>query len=208
MPEPLTETQLDQLAERWAAQGAPVAERLRPGIRDSELDDITAAIGLIVPGEARTWWGWRDGAELIPVDRQSPPRLLRQHEMNGARWSILSLDEAVAEAVARRNLAMEVDPQEPEDLWNWDLLPLAVGIGGDVMAVDASERLQPTTRVCWTDPEEGAGHPTDADPTLGQLVTWWIEAIDNGGYSYDNTDEIWRTDPSHLPAGLLATSLS
>jgi cell wall assembly regulator SMI1 len=60
----LTEELLEGLAARWRAQGMPIADALRPGLSDDEIDRLTAPLGLTLPREARTWWGWHDGAEF------------------------------------------------------------------------------------------------------------------------------------------------
>src|SRR4051812_33459285 len=53
---------LSQLEERWRSQGAAIADRLRPGLSSIEIDEVTAGSGLTLPTEAKTWWGWHDGA--------------------------------------------------------------------------------------------------------------------------------------------------
>src|SRR4051812_43288504 len=55
---------LEAVRDRWQQDGAPTADALRPGLTDAEMDDLTAPLDLRLPPEARTLWGWHDGAEL------------------------------------------------------------------------------------------------------------------------------------------------
>jgi hypothetical protein len=57
---------LAQLEDCWRACGAPVADALRPGLTDDEMDALTAPLGIRLPAEARRWWGWHDGANAKP----------------------------------------------------------------------------------------------------------------------------------------------
>lgn len=54
---------LDELEFRWREQGAFVANALRPGLSDDDIDRLTEPAGLTLPLEARRWWGWHDGAD-------------------------------------------------------------------------------------------------------------------------------------------------
>jgi hypothetical protein len=57
----LTRDQLEALEAQWRAQGALIVDGLQPGLRDEEMDELTAPLGRTLPTEARTWWGWHDG---------------------------------------------------------------------------------------------------------------------------------------------------
>jgi hypothetical protein len=59
----LTEHLLEELAERWRALRAPIADSLRPGLSDAEMDALVSPLGLRLPHEARVWWGWHDGTD-------------------------------------------------------------------------------------------------------------------------------------------------
>ena len=60
---PLSIELLEAVRDRWRDDGAPTAEALRPGLGNSEIDELTAPLGLRLPPEARTLWSWHDGAE-------------------------------------------------------------------------------------------------------------------------------------------------
>ena len=53
---------LELLADHWRRQGAPIAESLRPGLTENEMEELLGPLGLRLPREARMWWGWHDGA--------------------------------------------------------------------------------------------------------------------------------------------------
>jgi cell wall assembly regulator SMI1 len=60
----LTEDLLEHLAERWRALRAPIANSLRPGLSEAEMEALVDPLGLRLPTEARVWWGWHDGVEV------------------------------------------------------------------------------------------------------------------------------------------------
>lgn len=58
----LSKELLEDPAARWRRQDMPIAGSLRPGLSDAEMDPLTEPLGIRLPREARTWWGWHDGA--------------------------------------------------------------------------------------------------------------------------------------------------
>src|SRR4051794_27565273 len=60
-PVALTTELLTKLAAHWRAVGAPIADHLRTGLTDTQMDEVTASIDVTLPLEARTWWGWSAG---------------------------------------------------------------------------------------------------------------------------------------------------
>lgn len=52
----LTVELLEELKARWRDLGAPIAEQLRPGLSQEQIDAIVAPLGLHVPSEALVWW--------------------------------------------------------------------------------------------------------------------------------------------------------
>jgi cell wall assembly regulator SMI1 len=57
----LTEAMLEALAARWREQGAAIADDLRPGLAEAEMQAAAEPFGLALPAEVRVWWGWHDG---------------------------------------------------------------------------------------------------------------------------------------------------
>ena len=85
------------MRDRWREDGAPTADALRPGLGDTEMDELTAPLGLRLPPEARTLWSWHDGAEPGP-----------NVQWIGTGWEPLPLSRAVSITQEYREL-----------LWGW-----------------------------------------------------------------------------------------
>ena len=45
-----------------------VLNYLRPGLTDAEMDALTEPLGIVLPEEARVWWGWHDGTDPHFID--------------------------------------------------------------------------------------------------------------------------------------------
>jgi hypothetical protein len=186
----LTEGLLGELEQRWHAQQAPIVRYLQPGISEEEMAELVEPLGMTVPSEVRTWYRWRNGAVETGrgIDR----------EMCGTGWAFFSLQRATQEARERRGLALDVangDVAEAERiLWSSAWLPLAGNYHGGVMFVDSRAQSDPPrTPVHYTEPQMGTQVPPPA-PSLGQVITWWIEAIDDGICEYDPVGDRWRYD--------------
>ncbi len=191
----LTVELLEALAARWQAIGAPVADLLQPGLSDEEMDHLTEPLGLHVPYEARVWWGWHDGA---PSDRKP-----FQREISGAGWKFFSLSRAVQEAEVQRRRAEDIAGSREEAeriLWRWAWLPLSDDYHGGVIYVDGTaDPDEGPTPIYYTEPEIGtrrADRPSAR--SFGEMVTWWIEAFDDGIYGYDAEQQCWTYDFERL----------
>ena len=192
MPDPtplLTGELLEQLAGRWRAQRAPILEHLQPGLSGDAIDELTATLGLVVPAEARVWWGWHDG-----VGFPLPPG---HAELVGTGFAYLSLARALERTEQERELATGVAEQlgiERERVWPSHLLALSADAHGGVAAISCAHPERADAPVYYSDCEdpdfEGVQAPRTR--TLGEFVTWWIEAIDSGAADYDATAGRWR----------------
>jgi hypothetical protein len=83
----LTTELLEQLAKRWREHGAPVASHLRAGLTAEQMDELTRPLGLHLSSEARTWWGWHDGADPAL-------RLGTERDLGGPLQGFLTLEES------------------------------------------------------------------------------------------------------------------
>src|SRR4051794_14350146 len=106
----LTVELLNELEHQWRMQKAPIASTVRPGASTDMLQSAFTDLGLRVPAEVRTWWGWHDGAE-----RTEP----HSTTMLGTGWSFFSIEHARAEISEQRERASSVSPDSPTDVWNW-----------------------------------------------------------------------------------------
>jgi cell wall assembly regulator SMI1 len=98
----LTVPLLDELKRRWQSQRAPLLARLRPGLSSDGMDALTEPLGLHVPSEARTWWGWHDGAVS---DGSAVSQV-----MGGQHYGFISLQEAVTECLRSVRARSSLEP--------------------------------------------------------------------------------------------------
>jgi hypothetical protein len=184
-PRTLTVDQLTQLKLRWEKLGlVGVIDRLRPGLTDAEMDALTEPLGIVLPDEARAWWGWHDGTDPVRID----PIRGEEFAMLAPGRTFLPLSHAVKHCQMLRELLWE--GQESHDLWRqW--LPLNTLEDPTVLdcAADAPARV---FRLQFQFPARRLGLPT-----LGTLVDAYIEAFDTGVWwleqpGHDNSQ--WRQD--------------
>jgi cell wall assembly regulator SMI1 len=172
----LTQSQLQRLEMLWAEQSAPIASHLRPGLSVEEMGAIVAPLGFGLPTEAQTWWGWHDGVEESEVGVIGGPHL-----------RFISLKDAVAQYHSSRALAegAALGPGEADRIWHPSWFPISDTGSGGVVACDCSVAPgspTPIRMVHW-------GHKEDSDEpvadTFGEVVSWWIAAIERGAWWYD-----------------------
>lgn len=192
---------LNQLEEHWRRQRAPLLEHLRPGLTDSEADSLTAPLGLHLPVEARIWWGWHDGvsADVLPGYGRT---------IGGPGFQFLPLKEAVAVYVRWRKLAGELagdfvgDPRvqlADQDYWwppSW--FPITSASNGDTVACDCSVAEGDPTPIRVIVAEEMGADREPAVDSFGQMIDWWIEALDLGAWRYDPDAARWNYDYKRL----------
>jgi cell wall assembly regulator SMI1 len=186
----LSLTQLERLEALWAEQGAPLVEHLRPGLGANEVENQLAPLGLRLPSEAALWWGWHDG-----VPSREPG------VMGGSYLRFLTLADAVEEYRSSRRVAEQAAgiAESADRFWHPSWFPITNTGSGGVIACDcevASGAATPVRFVHW-------GHKEDSEvpvaDSFGQMVAWWIEAIECGAWRYDNDLERWEIDHSRLP---------
>lgn len=188
----LTEELLEALAERWRVLGAPIVDSLRPGLSDAEMDTLVAPLGLRLPAEARIWWGWHDGAETGLVSHSignfiAPLRLAAAVEQYGQ-----VLEDAAT-------VAGDDDSVAPEEFWRQDWFPFAMPTRA-LLACDCSVASGAATPIRYVDFEFPAESREPVAPSLGAVVSLWIEAIDCGAWTYDHDRPGgWELHPERLP---------
>lgn len=155
--------------------GAPVAEGLRPGLTEEEIDALTAPLGLRLPADARELFAWHDGGPL-PVDRDlsiGPPNIL------------LPLSDQVANCWKERDFAeglvRDGTLESAEDEWGPSWFPVLSGsVSRSLIVVDC-------------DVEEGSAapighlfkevhHRPSPDLTFSDVVRFWVDCFDSGAY--------------------------
>lgn len=191
----LNRDQLAELHERWRLLGAPIVERLRPGLEDEQMDALTRPLGLRLPIEARLWWGWHDGVDVDAISFQDE-RLIGPH------WPFVPLAEAVAECQRCREVSDEMlhisQGREPE-WWSPSWLPLTVDQPLADLVIDCAVDEPEPTPVRRITPPEGQAMPAPSVPSIGALVDRWIEAIDRGVW-IRKPGRGWWAQPERMPA--------
>jgi cell wall assembly regulator SMI1 len=188
----LTPELLDGLKELWAREGAPVLQHLRPGLAPEEIDALTEPLGVRLPTEARTWWGWHDGVSgtvALGVQRELGPGL-----------PFLPLGDAVALYRHALQQAAEVAGDQADYWWRPSWFPVTERSGE--IRCDCSVEDGSPTPIYWA-----YSHDHDADglanpkvESFGTMVTWWIEAVESGAWRYSAEARRWEYLPEALHA--------
>jgi cell wall assembly regulator SMI1 len=185
---------LVELEQRWRDEGAPVATRLSPGLRDEEIDAVTSAVGIVLPTEARRWWRWHDGVAALGV------RLAREREV-APGLEFLPLAEAVHRCLRYREISRvwseNAPGVDPEPWWGptWFVI-VDAGQAGIVAGDCAIPDDAPTPIRCVSPPEPGNPIAPPLLGSFGEVVKGWIEAFDSGAWSYADG---WQIDPARRP---------
>lgn len=198
----LSRDMLDRFEGLLRVHDAPLSELLRPGLSTEQMDEITTTIGLRLPVEARTWWGWHDGAESQENER------LRDF----GPGILLSLDEAVQRWRMRRQVAIDCAEGEddrwgdPDFYWRPEWFPVA-SRGADVVCdCSVPDGAITPLRVIDSHADPEASAIVEAS-SFGEMVTWWIEALEANAYRYDHQAALWRRDDSLITDDRLSTRL-
>jgi len=183
---------LAELEQRWRGQRMSLVDLLQPGLSPEEIEAATAPLGLQLPLEAQRWWQWHDG---VPAHRV---RFARERVIAGSGFEYLPLAEAVQQYENMRRLAADLERDDAlagrsqDDWWDRGWFPITVAANGRVVACDCGVPLgsvTPIRSVKWGH-DETWHHPRAA--SFGQMITWWLEAFDDGAYEYNSTDGTWQ----------------
>ena len=185
----LTKTQLIKLESILAAQDAPVVQHLQPGASSTALTTVEGFLGMPVPDELRQWWEWHDGTDIQPHERA-------EKGLVGPLFQILSTARAIEFSRKLRGFAVEDAADDPDELWGstW----IAIGSQGRVACECNVEKSAPVP-VLNVDyhkvdrPGETAAH------SLGEMVSWWIEALESGAWRYDPEHDRWDRHEELIP---------
>jgi hypothetical protein len=163
-------------------QGIPVDQWRKPGLTSTEIQKTLDAIGLHAPIEARTWWEWHNGANPDGQDRVFGP------------WrDCLSLERAVAKYRQSRWIAeqsadddLPSPMNDPDFRWNPAWLPIiGTGLQSAIGCSVAEDQPTPVRFIDFAD--QPAEYAQDKAVSFGQLITWWIDAMNSGAWHYNQT---------------------
>jgi cell wall assembly regulator SMI1 len=191
----LTEQLLDRLAATWRAHGVPVEEALAPGTDVSSFTSDDGSRHVELAAELRTWWAWHDGgrADASSVFSWQMGPLLQPMSSSRSRaiWqrSFAMAKDGAADAPEGTPLA------DPEYWWRASWIPLfndgTADLVGDCELGEPG--VAPIRRIEWgPDLGETARPRTNS---FGQLVEWWIEAVELGLWTYDRNRTRWTSVP-------------
>jgi hypothetical protein len=193
-PPLLDMTLLATYEERLRGLGVPVDLWGAPGLANNEIEESLAPLELILPIEGRVWFGWHNGGVGEGADFLLGPY--------GERF--LTLEKAVDTYHEFREIAQSlVEPgvaglDDPHTRWHPAWFPL-VGPQKPVV-IDCSVAEGDPTPVRIVDLADVEGSPQPRAPSMGQMVAWWIRAIDGGAWSWDRTHGRWQTHRERLGA--------
>jgi cell wall assembly regulator SMI1 len=186
----LDDTTWEEYLDKLCSHGVPLDDWPMSGLTDIEMDEMTAAVDLRLPDEARVLWRWHDG---VPEDGRANP-------LGGFKGRFLSLCEAVNGHRQSRKVVLDVakdDPVEddPDMHYRPSWLPL-LGPQHPLVIDCAVARDQPTPlrMINLENPDE----PFVWARSLGEAVRLWSNALDRGLWKWDAAKQGWEVDLSSL----------
>jgi cell wall assembly regulator SMI1 len=199
----LGEEQLLRFEALLREHDVPIDEWTRPGLDDADIDLAISPLGLRLPREARIWWRWRDGT-IYGGQRKLP----------GPWYMALSIEGAVDQYLQLRQVAKNSAPDwpqnDPDIIWSPSWLPIIRT--AQPIAIDCSVPLDaptPVLHVDFTDLDRSL-QPRFNVPrasSLGEMVGWWIMALETDIWYWDESDGWWRTRRERLASALRTNPL-
>jgi hypothetical protein len=153
---------LNDLEQRWRDQSPALLQRLRPGLADAEIDRVAEPLGYTIPEEVRRWYRWHNGSTGYPI-------------MFSRCFGALTDD-----------VAATLDLEEDEEKWKkgW----LQVMDEKPYLIFDCRGDVDVPAPVWHFDYSFDLDRPTrPVFDSIGDMVSFWIELIDNG-------QVVWATE--------------
>ncbi|MDQ2630058.1 MAG: SMI1/KNR4 family protein [Actinomycetota bacterium] len=187
--ERLNTEQLEHLERLLAEQGAPVVQRLQPPASAEALAAVEAYLGRPLPLELRQWWGWHDGTDVKGHERAV-------RGLIGPSFKFLRTERAIKFSRELRTGAEEDAPEDPDSLWasSW----IAIGTQGRV-ACECNIGGDDPVPVLDVDYHKAAYPGVVAARSLGEMVRWWIEALEAGAWIYEPEHDWWERREELVP---------
>lgn len=191
---------LDRLERAWERYDAPVLERLRPGLSDSEIDELMLPTELTLPIELRLWWGWHDSA--LP----SEPDFDEGRQFAPGGWLHVPLYQAVALHDHHVGMYQDLVATGSTDLaslgWRPGLFPFTQRVSqpNHVIAAETLVGARDSASVVVTS-EMGIERDVTAD-SVDEVLRIWVETLESGRYVLEN-GAWWSSDRSRPREPLL-----
>jgi hypothetical protein len=187
--ERLSSEQLAHLEELLRERGAPVVPRLQPPATPGALASVEEHLGRALPLEVKRWWEWHDGTDIKPDERAVRGSI-------GPSFIFLRTEWAIEDSQWRRSEAEEIAPEDPDSLWSTSWL--AIGSLGKV-ACDCAVGVDAPAPILKVDPHLVDEMGAVAARSFGEMVRWWIEALEAGAWIYEPEHDRWERKPELIP---------
>jgi hypothetical protein len=181
--------------------GVPMEATLRPGISEDQVRSVLGEVGLTPPTELVAWFGWHNGC----ADSGQAGLALRTFPnfvMAGAEEAAANYRTGILEY-----FPPWLPPETELSAERGDIFGIGEGwlmLTGSNRgyAIECTERDGPSPRIRYAN--EQFGEPGTENffraVSLCTIVTWWIEAFDNGAYRWNRERLMWDFDPLQLPS--------
>jgi len=183
---------LGRLEDRWAREGAGIARALRPPATQEHLRRVEAELGVRLPVEVGTWFGWHDGVD-VGTDLQTAPPFLCE---------LVSL--ATALELRRAFLA---DTPRPEYTYRPTWLPFASSGPNSAFVVDCSGGPAAPAPVHVVDYSVNEPWDDVRAPSLTAAAELWWHLSEQGVYRWSPDDGDWEDNGLRIPPELRWTGI-
>jgi hypothetical protein len=196
-PELLREL-LETYEYECSEKGSPIRRALAPGIPEHQVRETLAEVGLVANDEVVTWFAWHDG-ECTNVD--------------GQKFDAMPdfVPTSLFYAIKRyRDSVLGFEPPYGTDV-PWEYFMFGAGEGWLMLendnrgcAIDCfgeldystPPRIRSASEAFLEEGSEGLHRAV----SLCTLVTWWLECLRSGAYSWNVAEQHWDFDPYLEPA--------
>lgn len=182
--------QLRHLEGLLAHQGAVVVQRLRSPASAEAIAAVEDYLGRPLPSEVKTWWAWHDGTDDgIPGEHAAKGLI-------GPFFEFHSTTQAIYYTQECRDDAEVIAPDDPDATWGktW----LAIGNVGKV-ACESSVEADAPVPILDVDYHHVDIPGTVFARSFGEMVSWWIEALEVGAWRYEPERDVWNYREDLVP---------
>ncbi|MDQ1725586.1 MAG: hypothetical protein QOG52_2614 [Frankiaceae bacterium] len=191
-------TRLQLLEEQLAAQGAPVARALQPGLSHGEVAALARDKGLTFPRELREWYVWHDGV-AGEEDAEHYVDVGLGNAMVPLTW---------AEAALHYDTLTSAESQVATGkTYHWYWWPITYFIGGINLVVDIrgdDGEPCPVHKVDGRGDRSGDWEEARA-PSMTAMVALWNRALSEQWWRWDHDE--WADTYAAMPEDLADTEL-
>lgn len=168
MPRMLDDRLLNDLERRWRDQSPALLQRLRSGIDDAEIDRVAAPLSFPIPEEVRRWYRWHNGSTGSPI-------IFSRCLVTLASSVAVTLDMEKVDETSPRGWMLAMD-EKPD------------------LIFDCRGEFDAPVPVWHLD--YSFDFPTHSVfDSIGDMVSFWIELIDNGQIFWDADGEWHIREP-------------